>query len=511
MFLDKLKEECGVFGVSLSSDDAVGVTYNGLLALQHRGQEGAGIAVVYDNRIAIRKDVGLVGEALSHKLAGMPRGRVAVGHNRYSTTGGNVKENVGPFLKEYLTGRIALSHNGNVTNASEVKEQLKSYGITFRATTDSEVIASLVAYFVSREQEKLVITKGRTGNFKDVMHSRYKGGDELQLKAIVGGIAKACKLLEGAFCLVIATGCGKMIIVRDPQGFRPLIIGRNESGIAVASESCALDSTGFKPERDVLPGEIVVVESGQIVYEKIKLKAEGSSKRFGLCIFEYVYFSRGDSIVDNQSVHRARVSMGKTLARENIELDAKVKPDIVCGVPDSGLDAAYGYSLESGIPLVSGFVKNRYLGRSFIYPTQSQRESIVRLKLNPVSMNVKGKSVILVDDSIVRGTTSKKIVRALKDAGAKEVHLRISSPPFLYTCHFGTDIDNEENLIANKVGLTSDLARNIKSEENKKAIQKIRDSVGADTLAYISLEGLLYACRFSTRKFCTACFTGYGN
>ncbi|MCL2035134.1 MAG: amidophosphoribosyltransferase [Oscillospiraceae bacterium] len=453
----KIEEKCAVFGVSLKVREAAGVTYNGLLALQHRGQEGVGIAVVHGNKIKCVKDVGLVSEVFSGKrLENLPKGNTAVGHTRYSTTGGNVKENVGPFLTDYLTGRIATAHNGNISNAPEIRDALKKNGIQFGATSDSEVVSSLIAYWITKERDT------------------------------VSGIMKAAGFLRGAYSLTIASGKGKLIAVRDPNGFRPLCIGKSETGYAAASESCALEVCGFEFIRDVMPGEIIVMEDGGITYQGIKLKNKENNR--GLCIFEYVYFARPDSVIDGLSVYEARYNMGVALAEEY-----PVDADVVCGVPDSGLDAASGYSAKSGIPLAAGFVKNRYIGRSFIYPTQTQRDSAVRQKLNPLAANIAGKKVVLVDDSIVRGTTSEKIVKSLKNAGAREVHMRVSSPPFKHTCHYGTDIDCEENLIANKMGL-----------------DEIRRMIGADSLGYISIEGLKKACGKCALPFCTACFTGSG-
>ena len=452
---DKLHEECAVFGVGLTVAEAVGITYNGLLSLQHRGQEGAGMAVVKDNGIICHRNTGLVSEVFSDaKLSELPAGTVAVGHARYSTTGGNKKENVGPFLTEYLIGRMATAHNGNVTNAKELREKLMDCGLRFKASSDSEVVASLIAYCVTKEN------------------------------CATSGIIKAAGALRGAFSLIIASGKNQLIAVRDPNGFRPLCIGKNKTGYAVSSESCALDACGFQFVRDVMPGEVIVIESGKIVSASIELTEKEPGK--GLCIFEYVYFARPDSVIDSLPVYDARYNMGYVLAEEY-----PVEADVVCGVPDSGLDAACGYSARSGIPLVSGFVKNRYIGRSFIYPTQSQRDSAVRLKLNPLTASIKGKRIVLVDDSIVRGTTSEKIVKSLKNAGAKEVHMRISSPPFTHTCHYGTDIDNEEKLIANKMTL-----------------DEICRKIGADSLGYISITGLKKACEKCALPFCTACFTG---
>jgi amidophosphoribosyltransferase len=452
----KLNEECAVFGASLTADEAAGITYNGLLSLQHRGQEGAGIAVANNRSIVCRKDSGLVSEVFpGEEIKKLPKGSVAVGHTRYSTTGHNAKENVGPFVTEYLTGRIATAHNGCITNASEIRSDLANLGIHFGATSDSEVVSSLIAFH---------ITNGKNA---------------------LAGVTAAANLLKGAFSLIIATSKNKLIAVRDPNGFRPLCIGKNGIGCIVASETCALDACGFEFVRDVLPGEVIMIEKGEITHQGVKLEKKEIDR--GLCIFEYVYFARPDSVIDGLSVYNARFNMGLALARE----EDQVQADVVCGVPDSGMEAAYGYSAGRKIPLISGFVKNRYIGRSFIYPKQFQRDSAVRLKLNPLSASIRGKRIVLVDDSIVRGTTSEKIVKSLKNAGAKEVHMRISSPPFRYTCHYGTDIDSEENLIANKMSL-----------------DEICKKIGADSLRYISIEGLKQACGGCSLNFCTACFTG---
>lgn len=452
--METLHEECAVFGVSLKEgEEAPGLCYNGLLALQHRGQEGAGIAAARGNALTCQKGLGLVSEAFPPAaLAGLPAAGQAIGHARYSTTGANTLENVQPFVTEYLTGRIATAHNGNVTNARSLREKLRPFGLEFPATSDSQVVSSLIAYMVLRK-----------GDF-------------------FTGVREACKLLRGAFSLVVLSGDGRLAAVRDPNGYRPLCLGESREGLAVASESCALDSCGFTFLRDVAPGEIVLVEHGKITHSERCLAASRQS----LCVFEYVYFARPDSVIDGLSVYEARLNMGRALAREH-----PVEADLVCGVPDSGLEAAMGYALESGIPYASGFVKNRYIGRSFIFPTQAQREHAVDLKLNPLRSAVEGKRVVLVDDSIVRGTTCARIVSAMRRAGAKEVHLRISSPPFTHTCHFGTDIGDEENLIANRLTL-----------------REIEAQTGADTLGYISLEGLRQACRGSSLPLCDGCFTG---
>lgn len=450
------REECAVFGVSLrpgAAAEGAGIAYNALLAMQHRGQEGCGIAVGLHSAIPCVKGLGLVSEVFpSRALERLPASRCAIGHTRYSTTGGSEERNVQPFVHDFLTGRIATAHNGNVVNAQELRQRLQELGVDFSATSDTEVISALIAYLIMRSGE------------------------------VAGGVAEGAKLLAGAFCLVVMSSNNKLVALRDPNGYRPLCIGENESGICVASETCALDSCGFRYVRDVEPGEVLVIEDGRIVRSQIALNA----RRRSLCVFEYVYFARPDSVIDGLSVYQARLNMGRRLAREH-----PVEADVVCGVPDSGLDAAQGYALESGTPLATGFVKNRYIGRSFIFPTQAQRENAVALKLNPLRWAVEGKRVVLVDDSIVRGTTCARIVAAIRRAGAREVHLRISAPPFLHNCYFGTDIGDEENLIANRLSL-----------------EEIRTRTGADTLGYISVEGLLDACRDSRLELCDACFTG---
>ncbi|MDR3318364.1 MAG: amidophosphoribosyltransferase [Clostridiales bacterium] len=453
---DKLNEECAIFGISGETEEAAGITYNGLLSLQHRGQEGAGIAALSGNTIHCYKNRGLVSEVFSGRILDkLPKSGLAVGHTRYSTTGTNSVDNVQPFVTEYLTGRIATAHNGNVINARQIREKLLKLGLKFSATSDSEIISSLVAYYT------------------------------VESKDILKGVVRAARELVGAFSIIIITGDNKLIAIRDSLGFRPLCIGRNDKGMAFASESCALDGCGFEFVRDVLPGEIVVIENGKIIYEHVDL-TDKNVPGGGLCIFEYVYFARPDSVIDNLAVSAARQNMGGMLAVEH-----PVEADIVCGVPDSGTEAAFGYSAASGIPLATGFVKNRYIGRSFIYPVQSERESAVRLKLNPVRSIVEGKRVILVDDSIVRGTTSARIVRAMRQAGAREVHMRVSSPPFKFACHYGTDIDSTENLIANKM-----------------SIDQIRQKIDVDSLGYISIKSLKTACSASNMEFCVKCFAG---
>jgi len=451
--LDKVQEECAVFGVSTRSDEAAGIIYNGLFALQHRGQEGAGIAVGNGNNIFCLKDSGLVSEVFTKRTMGkFPKGGLAIGHTKYSGSG---NEKVQPFVAEFLTGRIATVHNGNILNAAELKAYLEPHGVDFTDCGETEVLSYLIAFHT------------------------VKSGDALE------GVRIAAKQLKGAFSVAIMTSDNRLIALRDGNGFRPLCLGRNARGMAVASENCALDSCGFEFVRDVMPGEMVVIENGEIVHSEIVL----TSKRTSLCIFEYVYTARIDSTIDGLSVFKARYNMGVQLAKEH-----PVEADIVSGVPDSGLEAAMGYAAESGIPLVPSFVRNRYIGRSFIFPTQAQRENAVRMKLNPLECNVKGKRVVLIDDSIVRGTTSARIISVLRKAGAKEVHMRISSPPFIHTCYFGTDVDSEDKLIANHV-----------------SNEEICKMIGADSLGYLSTEGLRGACSGCNLDFCTGCFNGsYG-
>lgn len=453
MGYDKWKEECGVFGVSLTDDEAAGLTYNALLALQHRGQESAGIAVLADRSIRCIKEQGLVGEVFSHEqLKGLPASSMGVGHARYSTAARNSRDNAQPMIVDYLKGRLALVNNGHLVNSAEIKKGLEERGCDFIAATDTEIMATLIAM------------------------------EALACDEIEDAVASASRQFKGAFSLIVLSSQGKLVALRDGCGFRPLCIGRGGSGLAVASESCALDSTGFELIRDVKPGEMLIIDRAQNMSSRQILEAGQQ----GLCIFEYVYTARPDSVIDALSVYQARFRAGQILAKEH-----PVEADVVCALPDSGLEAAQGYSAGSGIPYITGFLKNRYIGRTFIYPSQMQREAAVRVKLNPLKANVAGKKVVVVDDSIVRGTTTDKTIQSLKDTGAAEVHLRIASPPFKHTCHFGTDIDHEENLIANQFSLEG-LCRRI----------------GADSLGYISLDGLKAACSGCTLPFCAGCFTG---
>ena len=421
--------------------------------MQHRGQEGAGIAVISGNTIVCKKNHGLVSEVFSGNSLDGLKSRVAVGHCMYSGKESNNGENIQPVFTEYLTGRIATVHSGNLINAKELKDELMKYGIAFTGTSDSEVISKLIAYHCTKQMN------------------------------VVDGVKIAAELLKGAFSLIVlSTENDKLIAVRDSSGFRPLCIGKNEQGIAVTSETCALDNCGFDFAKNIKPGEIAVIENGEITYEEVVLTPK--IKNTGSCIFEYVYFARPDSCIDDLNVYEARLNLGRILAQEN-----PVEADIVCGVPDSGLESAAGYSEVSKIPLVQGLVRNRYIGRSFIYPTQSQRENIVKLKFNALKSNIEGKRIVLVDDSIVRGTTTKIIVGMMKNAGAKEVHMRISSPPVKYACHYGIDTKSEDDLIASKLGA-----------------EEMCRKIGADSLAYISIEGLKEACGKCSLPLCAHCF-----
>ena len=450
---DKLHEECGVFGIYTPDADAdvVTDTYHALYALQHRGQESCGMAVNDDGVITGYKDVGLVGEVFTKEvLQRLPRGRMAVGHCRYATTGSQHRDNAQPLVIQHVKGGMALAHNGNLTNATELREELELTGAIFHTTSDSEVIA----YTITKER--------------------------ITAPSIQAAIGRAMDKIKGAYSLVVMSPA-KLIAVRDPFGFRPLCIGRLGEGYVVASESCALDSIGATFLRDVRPGEIVVISD-----KGLESDLSHCQEKTAACIFEFIYFARPDSVIDGSCVHIARQRAGAFLALEH-----PVQADVVIGVPDSGLDAALGYAKQSGIPYGVGFIKNKYVGRTFIQPSQKQRENAVRIKLNTVASTVAGKRVILVDDSIVRGTTIARIVRLLRDAGAKEVHVRLSAPPFLYPCYFGTDIDSTDNLIA-----------------HNHTIEEIREIIGVDSLGYLNVDYLDKLADRSSCGFCTGCFTG---
>ncbi|MBR3438854.1 MAG: amidophosphoribosyltransferase [Clostridia bacterium] len=451
-----LHEECGVLGIfGAKTTDVASLVYIGLHALQHRGQESCGIAVNSDGVFSHYKGDGLVSEVFSpEKLERLGYGNMALGHVRYSTTGGRDINNIQPLVIRHIKGNLALAHNGNLTNSDEIRRKIELSGGIFHGSSDTEAIAySLVS-------------------------------DRLTSSSTSEAVEKTMQTVRGAYSCILMTAT-KMIAFRDPNGFRPLCIGKTADGSYVAaSETCALDAVGADFVRDVKPGEIVVFskEGVQSITSHCREKEKSS-----LCVFEYIYFARPDSVIDGVSVHHARINAGKFLAREH-----PVDADIVIGVPDSGIDAALGYSQESGIPYGVGFIKNKYTGRSFIQPSQKQRENTVKLKLNAIKETVDGKRVIMVDDSIVRGTTCAGIIRLLRNAGAKEVHLRISSPPFKHPCYFGTDIDSEENLIACKYADAVEIAK----------------VVGADSLGYLSIEATYKIAEGADVCFCDGCFTG---
>lgn len=448
-----IHEECGIFGIydPSATRDVASSTYYGLFALQHRGQESCGIAVNDRGVITSYKDVGLVRDVFTkEELAKLGRGQIAIGHTRYSTFGTVNQTNAQPLVVRHIKGQLALAHNGNLTNAPELRKKLELQGAIFHTTNDSEIIA----YEIIQER--------------------------LHTKSIEEAVGNVMDILEGAYSLVVMSP-EKLIAARDTTGFRPLVMGELSNGeIVFASETCALDSLGAKYVKDLEAGEIVVVDKTGIrsITEHIKPIKH-------MCVFEYVYFARPDSIIEGVSVHQARKNAGHILAKEH-----PVDADVVIGVPDSGLDAALGFAEESGIPYETGFAKNKYIARTFIQPAQGQRENSVKMKLNVISSVVKDKRVVMVDDSIVRGTTSARIVALLKDAGAKEVHVRISAPPFVSPCYYGTDIDSKKNLIACKYSL-----------------DEIAMIIGADSLGYLSVEGVKEMAKNPKCEFCVGCFT----
>ena len=452
---EKLKEECGVFGMyDFDGGDVASAIYYGLFALQHRGQESCGIAVS-DTRgpkgiVKSHKGMGLVNEVFTPDVLAGLKGDIGLGHTRYSTAGSSTRENAQPLVLNYIKGTLGLAHNGNLINAPELRRELEYTGAIFQTTIDSEVIA----YHIARER----------------IHSA----------AVEEAVSRAMNEIKGAYSLIVMSP-RKLIGARDPFGFRPLCIGKRDHAYILASETCALETIGAEFVRDVEPGEIVTITPEGIRSDKTHCLPKEQEAR---CVFEYIYFSRPDSHFDGVSVYQSRILAGKFLA-----MDAPVEADLVVGVPESGNAAALGYSLQSGIPYGTAFVKNSYVGRTFIKPGQSSRESSVRVKLNVLREAVNGKRVIMIDDSIVRGTTSGRIVKMLRDAGAKEVHMRVSSPPFLYPCYFGTDVPAREQLIAYN-----------RTEE------EIRQVIGADSLAYLRVERL--GEMIGGLPHCTGCFTG---
>ena len=454
--LEEMHEECGVFGIyDLDGEDVAGTIYYGLFALQHRGQESAGIAVSDTNgpknNVSVIKDMGLVNEVFSKDNLDTLHGDIGVGHVRYSTAGESTRENAQPMVINYVKGTLGLAHNGNLINANELRQYLSETGAIFQSTIDTEPIA----YLIARER--------------------------LHTATVEEAVNKACEKLKGAFSLVVMSP-RKLIAARDPYGFKPLVIGKRGKSYIFTSETAALDTIGAEFVRDVRPGETVWVKSDGVLHSDMS-RALPEEKQ-ARCIFEYIYFARLDSYIDGISVYDARIKAGRFLAQ-----DSPVDADLVVGVPESGNAAAMGYALESGIPYGTAFVKNSYVGRTFIKPGQKSRESSVRVKLNVLREAVAGKRVIMIDDSIVRGTTSDRIVGMLKEAGAKEVHVRISSPPFLWPCYFGTDIPVREQLIA-----------------YNRSVEDIRKIIGADSLAYLGIDRLEQM--VDGLSICKGCFTG---
>lgn len=448
-----IHEECGVFGIytapGCEEELAASSCYYGLFALQHRGQESCGIAINNDGEITCLKDMGTVGEVFNSDNLSRLKGSIAIGHVRYSTTGASTKANAQPLVTQYVKGTISLAHNGNLTNCIRLREELENEGAIFQTTVDSEVIAYMIAK-----------ARSKSASIEDAV------------KEVMGKI-------EGGYALLVMSP-RKLIAARDPYGLKPLAMGRLGDSIVFASESCAISAVGAQFVRDIKPGEIVVVDDSGVT------SIETPSHKCAKCIFEYIYFARPDSTLDGISVYESRIRAGRLLARQH-----PVEADIVIGVPESGLDAAIGYSRESGIPYAKGFVKNSYVGRTFIKPSQQQRENSVKIKLGAIESEVKGKRIVMTDDSIVRGTTMANIVKMLRRAGATEVHVRISSPPFLNPCFYGTDVPSREKLIA-----------------CQHSIDEICEIIGADSLGYLDVNSLDDMLDEPGHFYCDACFTG---
>ncbi len=454
----ELHEECGVFGVySDTKRNAAADVFYGLYALQHRGQESCGITVCSDGNFRTHKDIGLVQDVFNEPgMENIGEGEMAIGHVRYGTTGNSGRENAQPIMTNHEKGKLSVVHNGNLTNAAELRHKLEMNGSIFHTTSDTEIISYIVT------------------------------GEHIAHSCEEDAVSAAMDLLKGAYSCILMFR-DKLIALRDEHGFRPLCYGRTKDGAyIIASETCALDACGAVLERNIEPGEMVIFDKNGVTSRREHCKKVPER----MCIFEYIYFARPDSVIDGYSIHEARIRAGRFLANEH-----PAQADMVIGVPDSGIDAAIGFAKQSGIPYEIGFIKNKYIGRTFIAPGQQSRENKVKIKLNPVSATVKGKRVVLVDDSIVRGTTSARIVKLLREAGASEVHVRITAPPFRHPCWFGVDIDSEENLIA-----------------NKHSVDEICKIIGADSLAYLD-EKFLPILPSDDRKhtYCTGCFNGeYG-
>ena len=448
-----LHEECGVYGIYSRTGgmDISHSCYYGLFALQHRGQESCGIAVNNNGQITCLKDMGLVGEVFTPDKLQMLKGTIAIGHVRYSTTGASTRENAQPLVTHYVKGTISIAHNGNLTNCNTLRRELEDNGAFFQTTVDSEVIAYMVA------------------------------GERSRCPSIEEAVRNVMGKIEGGYALLVMSP-RKLIAARDPYGLKPLVMGDLNGDTVFASETCALAASGAKFIRDVEPGEIIIADDDGV--HSVMTQA----RRKAGCIFEYIYFARPDSIIDGVSVYESRIKAGRLLYEQH-----PVDADIVIGVPESGLDAALGFSQASHIPYVKGFVKNNYIGRTFIKPSQEQRTDAVRIKLNPIESAVKGKRVVMTDDSIVRGTTIANIVKMLRQAGASEVHVRISSPPFLFPCFYGTDVPSKEKLIARRY-----------------TIEQICEVIGADSLGYLDVNSLpqMIGSGSSDKCYCDACFTG---
>ncbi|MFA9397553.1 MAG: amidophosphoribosyltransferase [Clostridiaceae bacterium] len=445
---DKFKEECGVFGIfSTEKIDAAAVTYYGLYALQHRGQESAGIVVSDGKNLDIKKNMGLVSEIFKEEDLKKMEGNSAIGHVRYSTTGSSNPINAQPILSKYKLGSISIAHNGNLVNADVIRELLEDGGTIFQTSIDSEVVLNLIARGAKKGMENAVVD--------------------------------AVQAIKGSYAIVILTE-NKLIGVRDQNGIRPLCIGKTEESYILASESCAIDAVGGDFVRDVNPGEIVIIDE-----DGLRSINFAEKTKYTPCSFEYIYFARPDSVIDGINVYSARVRAGEKLFEES-----PVDADVVIGVPDSGIAAAVGYSNASKIPYAIGIIKNKYVGRTFITPSQELREKAVSVKLNVLKVNVEGKRVVLIDDSIVRGTTSRRLVEMLRKAGAKEIHFRVSSPIVKYPCYFGIDTPYRKDLIG-----------------AHKTVDEIRDEIGADSLGYISMKGLKESLD-KNKSFCVGCFNG---
>jgi amidophosphoribosyltransferase len=444
-----IHEECGIFGIHGSRFCASDVYY-GLFSLQHRGQESCGIATNDDASIECVKGMGLVSDVLSSDKIANLKGDIAIGHVRYSTAGGSVPENAQPIVTQYSKGTLSIAHNGNLTNANELKRELEDQGAIFHTTTDSEVIAYLIA-------------QKRSSN----------PSVEEAVKEVMG-------IIKGGYALLVMSP-RKLIAARDPFGLKPLVMGKLDDAVIFCSETCALEAVGAEFIRDINPGEVVIVENGDI-----RSLDSGLVRPMKKCVFEYIYFARPDSVIDGISVAEARREAGRILARKH-----PCECDIVIGVPESGIDAALGFAAESGIPYEKGFVKNSYVGRTFIKPSQEQRQQAVKIKLNPISAVVNGKRVVIIDDSIVRGNTIANQVNMLRNAGATEVHVRISSPPFMHPCYYGTDVPDEDYLIA-----------------CQHTIPEICEIIGADSLGYLEPKDLDDMLGGDGFRYCDACFTG---